>query len=391
MLALGSARTGPRFVHDACGADGAEIMVIPAALPPEVRDPLVEQVVSWFDAHPDGIVVSLGDSPSIVHALAAVRRPALGGACLHPILAAMDKAWSRAVVTGTLGQLRNSVLRAGDERVPTFAENDLPVMVKPIGGCASMGIVATHAGAVAPTMTLQADWLTDLRRANLGKNPLGEDLVAVVEEYVSPEIPRVSVDGWVDQDGQAIPFAVSDNIYVDGEPERFDHQMLPTRLSPSAEAACWALYREVVASLATRYGLRSQFCDVEMFVYDREEPPRAEVMEINCRVHPNISPIFRGCLEGGDVFNAHRVAPTQRPRRRTDGRAAGGLFYIWGRPTSEGVAAVEAEMDAIACVFDRAGPKSGVHVCWGWLYIFGPTPEAVCARGAAALERMRAG
>lgn len=396
ILALCTERTGPRFVEQACGAEGADRMVIPSDLDMAAVRGLAADVAAWADAHVEGRVVSLGDGPSVVHALAHATHPGvapLRGATLDPTLAALDKAYCREHVVGDLGALPTGVLEAGDARVPLLSAEDdggMPVLVKPVGGCASMGIVKTVSGAEAPDVPVPDDPFTWLRRQRLPTD--GDDArVAVVETYVPPEVPRVSVDGWVDTHGEPIPFAVSDNRYVDGEPERFCHQVFPSRLSPAAEEACWALYGAVVRRLAERHGLRDQFCDVEMFVFDHDtNAPRAEVMEVNCRVHPNIAPILRRCLTGGDVFAAHIAEPLARPAPTG---LTGTLFYVWsetpgeaGRPDPEAVAALQSRDDVIPCLFDTPGPVSHGHTCWGWLYVFGEDREATLAEGRRLRE-----
>ncbi|MEL6345851.1 MAG: hypothetical protein AAFV53_22260 [Myxococcota bacterium] len=388
LLILRTERTGARFVYDALGATQATLRMVPADASLEQLHTHAEAIAAWKNEHPHGGVASLGDIPSLAHALAGQREPSVTGAGLRATLACLDKAWCRQRVTHDLGQLKTTVLRTGDDHVPRpGGPTPLGVMVKPIGGCASIGIVHTQPGEPAPPIAAPSGPIDALCRAYLGENEAG--VVAVVEEYVSPDVPRVSVDGWVNGDGQPIPFAVSDNIYIDGEPERFDHQMLPTRLSAAAEAACWTLYRAVVERLAADYDLRDQFCDVEMFVFDADtDAPRAEVMEVNCRVHPNISPIFRRCLDGGDVLGAHLTPPQAAPTRRD---LAGGLFYLWsapgddaGRPDPDAVARLEAENDVLACVFDDAGPKSNGWTCWGWLYVFADSADGVRALGERA-------
>ena len=247
-----------------------------------------------------------------------------------------------------------------------------------------MGIVHTQTGARAPFIPNVSSYLSRMCSNHLPHQPELDDVIAVVEEYVPPTVSRVSVDGWVKEDGSPIPFAISDNCYIDGEPERFCHQLFPSQISAEGQQACWKLYQKVVAQLADTFQLRNQFCDVEMFVYDEEQPPRAEVMEVNCRVHPNIAPILRRCLNGGGIFEAHLTTPTV-PKLKSG--HCGALYYLWSdkngsAPNSEKIKQWEKSADVLACIFESAGPKSGEKVCWGWLYVFGESPKAVRELGS---------
>lgn len=400
ILALGSARTSRRFLRHACGATDAELMALPEALPEALREEVLHEIVEWARAHPDGAVISLGDLPSVLHALAARRAPELPplrGACLEAILAGLDKAWARARLGAGLGQPGYALLRAEHERLPGLpgaAGQPEQVMVKPLDGCASMGIHVGRTGQPTPPVRAPSGWLTKLRREHLGELGGGE-VVGLVEAYVSAEVPRVSVDGWVRRDGEPIRFAISDNIGAPGEPERFDHQMYPTRLPEPARQACWALWEQVVARLVERHGLGGQCCDVEMFVHGAFGPePRAEIMEINCRVHPNITPILRACTDAGDPIGAHLEPPGAHARRLPE--RAGGLFYIWSheaRPAplrAAEVEALEGGPGLLACPFEGPGPRSGERTCLGWLYVFAEDPAKVRERGRDARARFEA-
>lgn len=390
VLALGTARTGERFIREACGALHATIWTVASNLGGEETQQLAQKIANWGRENPNGAVISLGDEPSLIHGLARQKEPtikSLRGASLAAIVASLDKAYCRRNVTNEFGQLKNTVLYRGDQYVPKITNTEkqpLRVMVKPIGGCASMGITQTYTGEPTPSVPNSPSLLSTLRNDLLPPDNGLEGVIAVVEEYIPPDIPRVSVDGWINEDGTIIPFAISDNCYIEGDPERFCHQLLPTQLSPKASEACWALYHNVVGKLISQFGLRSQFCDVEMFVYDETEYPRAEVMEVNCRIHPNITPIFKNCLHGADVFAAHLSPPDTRPRPRNDHRAAGGLFYLWssrggetGRPAQQDIESAENKEDILACVFDTEGPTVNGYTCWGWLYVFAASPTAV--------------
>lgn len=382
VLALCTSRQTLDFVCDACNVEHAERLLVDRLANVEHREDLVTRTIAWAEAHPDGAVVALSDGPGLVQALALDRRPelaALRGASLDAMLATVDKAWARMNIVQDDGALRFKVL-TDETTLPT----DLGprVIVKPLAGCASIGVEVCEAGMPVPALPHIENWTAELRRRRLGKDVRGvEGATALVEEYVGPEVPRVSVDGWISASGVPIPVAISDNIYVDGSPETFDYQCFPSRIGESAEAECWKLWKIIASRLVDEYGLRHQAFDIEMFVLD--EGPA--VMEINCRLHPNITPVLNRCL-GIDLFAWHRDEHPTVPGNRN---SAGAMVYVWapkGEEPQWSTLISGLRYGEVLSRFEGAGPESGPMVCWGWLYVFGDDRAEALKRVAAIRE-----
>ena len=130
--------------------------------------------------------------------------------------------------------------------------------------------------------------------------------MGLVEQYVSSERGRrvVSVDGFVHQ-GELHRYAMSENIYHEDEPEKFDSLVTPAQgLDADVVGKLWTLWETVIGDLVKR-GLNNQFADVECFVLPDGS---VEVMEVNCRTFSNQLPIFSRVFHGnqtnGCMFSA---------------------------------------------------------------------------------------
>lgn len=394
VLAICTPRQSATFLRDACGLIKCTRIEVEDAPTEDAVLAHIDAITRWARTHPEGFTIATSDTPSVLHALAAQQHPdlpALRGACLKPILATVDKVWARHRVVGDLGTLPATVMFADQTQIPTFEGEDggAPAIVKPVDACASIGIQIARTGDTISLERAPSGWLRTLRREEVGIDDVYDRAAATVEAYVAPQVPRVSVDGWIGADGTPHPIAISDNVYVDAEPERFDHQMFPTRLSPATQAACWSLWEAIAQRLHEMYGLHTQCFDVEMFAFEPEDgrPPRAEVMEINCRLHPNITPVLRRCLDGPDPLTAY----TQDEWVEPEMAGAGGMFYVWTRGEAPRFERLDAEDDAlIVCPFTSAGQQSNGRTCWGWIYAFGEDRQEVLARGRAALGALDA-
>jgi len=394
VLALCSERQSMTFLREGCLVPGVERVVVTGDESDDERERVLEHVIAWARAHTEGRVVSLGDAPSVVHALAQSRAPeleALRHASLNAIIATLDKAFARREIAASFGSLAFAELRLGDEVIPApgHLRPGAPVIVKPLAGTSSMGLHVSEAGAPAPEVSSSGGQVSRLIARRFGRHAIDPEVVGLVEEYVPADVPRVSVDGWIDREGRALRFAISDNIYVEGEPERFSHQMVPTHLSETASAACWELWEAVAKTLSEHHGLRDQFFDVEMFVFEGDEP-RAEIMEINCRVHPNITPVLARVCRGAHTMRAHFDDPVDHASVGDGVYRAGAMFYVWSEPGAsldEGaIDGVETSCDVLACVFDGPGYVSGGLQCRGWLYVFGDDHAEVLETGTRVLR-----
>jgi hypothetical protein len=384
VLAICTSRQSESFLRDACGLHNVRRLEVGESPSRADIAAFVERVESWLEQHPDGTVISTSDIPSVIHALATRSRPNRG-ACLAPILATLDKVWARANVLDGISDLAWSAISAGSRRIPDIDSDE--VIVKPVDGCASAGVYKTAPGRAFRSTHAPNPWLRALRRRELGDAPIVDDAVAIAEAYVPPYVARVSVDGWIDADGTPRGIAISDNRYVDGDPERFDYQLYPSRLSDEARAVCWDLWNDIAMRLADEYGMRAQCFDIEMFAWEPDDghPARADVMEINARLHPNITPVLRRVLRGGDPLGLQVGRPWRAPERV----GAGAMFYVWTRGEEPRFDRVDSTDDVVACPFST-GSEIAVrdHICWGWLYVFGDEPEAVVARGKRLRKRI---
>ena len=206
--------------------------------------------------------------------------------------------------------------------------------------------------------------------------------MGLVKAYVPVDVPRVSVDGWIDAQGHAHPIALSDNVYMPDHPEQFDHQMFPSHLDAQTQQACWDLWRAIAQHLARDYDLRDQCFDVEMFAIPAtsEAPARAHVMEINARLHPNITPALMRCVPGINPLTAHDMAEFPTP----EFQGAGGMFYVWTPGPQPRWGALADDPHRLVCPFPQAGPEHQGQTCWGWLYQFAQTPAQVLKLGRQA-------
>jgi hypothetical protein len=370
FLAICTPRQTAEFLA-ACGVD-AERLEVESAAKPAQREVYVQQVLEWLACHPAGQVVSWSDHPSVIHALAAARKPGhpgLSGASVAAVLATIDKAWTRADVVPEAGNLRWELAHDGGV-APAFEANR-PVFFKPLDGCASAGVKRLEPGEPIPKVAA-GSWLEPLQAEFIDMAaPYDREAIGLVEEYVAPDFPRVSVDGWVAADGAVTAIAVSDNCYDPERPEQFLYQRYPSALSPGAQWACKELYRVVAERLVARYGLREQPFDVEMFVMrDLQGVPRPVVMEVNARLHPNITPILHRAFYGLDLFDWHRTGP----RSISETGLGGVMWYVWGGRQALDEERIRRRLepfDSRLCMWSEPGARSGDRYCWGWCYLFG--------------------
>ena len=118
---------------------------------------------------------------------------------------------------------REALLEAGGGELP--GANDIPAF-----GTASRELAESLAEEASDAMAKG-------RGAHAGALRLEIDLFASLRYRGQTFTLELPVD-WLDADGQPVRFAISDNVYGEGQPERFCHQMLPTHLSAEAQAAC---------------------------------------------------------------------------------------------------------------------------------------------------------
>ena len=180
---------------------------------------------------------------------------------------------------------------------------------KPLAECGSKGVFRVEKGAFVANplkgtlnpISKVSDRVKELLSHVKELEPYNDHkLVGLVEEYANPEKRRtVSIDGWL-HDGKVHHYAISENIYVQGAPEKFDSLVTPAPfVSAAIEKKLWHLY-DTVAGDMIRRGLCNQFFDVEAFIFP---DGNVAVMEVNCRTFSNQLPIFGQVFEY-DMFSA---------------------------------------------------------------------------------------
>lgn len=186
------------------------------------------------------------------------------------------------------------------------------LILKPVMGTGSASVQKVRAGDPNPWQESRPDdLLSESFKLQLIKQyPHYRDVVGIVEEYVPPAIHKITADGWV-QNGVVGRWCLTDNVYLEDEPEAFDCLNVPSVMLSEAETeACWQKFEEVVRDLADNHGMNNQFVDVELFVFSDE---RIEVMEINTRITANTQPNFSWVMDNGDVCNATIALQTGQP------------------------------------------------------------------------------
>ena len=141
--------------------------------------------------------------------------------------------------------------------------------------------------------------------------PEARGIVGLLEEYVPNTVRKATVEGVI-QNGVVHAFTISDNVYCEDEPEKFNYLCVPTQhLSPEEQESCRKLYAKVLHSLWKKFGLDNQFVNIEMFIFD---DGTVKVMEINGRMSANQILSFRNALH---VNPAETMMQLQRHEKLT--------------------------------------------------------------------------
>lgn len=220
------------------------------------------------------------------------------------------KLLAREIVSGLNG-IRYCPVYQSDVVLPGIDGVD-DLILKPVMGANSAGVKKVRAGDTNPWQESRLDDLLSesFELQLLEHYPHYRNVVGVIEEYVPPCIQKVTADGWI-QNGVVGCWCLTDNVYLEAEPETFDCLNVPSvRISEAEAEACWQKFEEVVQDLADNHGIDNQFIDVELFVFPGG---RIEVMEINTRITANTQPNFSWVLDNGDVCNAMIALQTGQP------------------------------------------------------------------------------
>lgn len=234
------------------------------------------------------------------------------------------------------------------------------LILKPVMGTASAGVKKVHAGDPNPWQESRPDNLLNgsFKLQLIEHYSHYRDVVGIVEEYVPPYVKKITADGWI-QSGIVGRWCLTDNIYLEAEPEIFDCLNVPSVMLSEVETeACWQKFEEVARDLADNHDMDNQFIDVELFVFSDE---RIEVMEINTRITANTQPNFSWVLDNGDVCNAMIALQTGIPLIQPlhNGKYSVDLY----RDTISGIDESEALLiNADATAFYYRKTSEGAHV-----------------------------
>mmetsp|Transcript_30907 Transcript_30907/g.57876 ORF Transcript_30907/g.57876 Transcript_30907/m.57876 type:complete len:458 (+) Transcript_30907:58-1431(+) len=298
----------------------------------------VAELVAKMEAHGAPIpVLSATDSMMIVHAMAKdalkddPRFASLTGASMCATILCDHKLLTRALVPGC-GSIRYKGVRSTDEVVPAIDGVESDMILKPIAALGSVNVHKVRAGQPSPFYGLRDESAGALHKATFlhverfgATVPDAKECIGLLEEYVSPHVKKVSVDGAFCR-GVVIPWCISDNIYRQDSPEVFEALETPSSLcSPAEQAKIWEVFSEVA------HGLHSlsdgdfdcQFICIEMFVFDST---RVEVMEVNIRISANQLPVFHRVMDGGCPLLAQ--VQMQSPNPTVKAPVPNGLFAI---------------------------------------------------------------
>lgn len=132
----------------------------------------------------------------------------------------------------------------------------------------------------------------------------------------TPTCLHIFADGFVSR-GHITLWAIGDNHHYASNPELISDYTIPSALKPALLKRVEAKFFQLVARMC-QHGFDYSFVEVEFIVDDSANA--CNVMEVNARMCPIFSEIFRRCLDDGDQYRAQiQVAlgeEVKRPRYR---------------------------------------------------------------------------
>jgi hypothetical protein len=170
--------------------------------------------------------------------------------------------------------------------------------------------------------------------------PLLDKNIILIEQFI-PSLTRCCVDGCV-YDGEILIWGISEvNSYTDF-PESMSDFLFPSLLSQETQLKLKEQYINIVNKLID-YGFNRQFVNVEFFV---RKDGSLKLIEINGRLSPASTTLYRQCLINGDPYEALlQMSQSDCPAPPKWNNLYGGLFYV--TVFSEGLAEELIDFKAI--------------------------------------------
>ena len=153
--------------------------------------------------------------------------------------------------------------------------------------------------------------------------PLLNKNIVLIEQYV-PSVTRCCVDGCV-YDGEILIWGISEVNSYTGFPESIADFLFPSLLSQEIQVNLKEQYINIVNKLID-YGFNRQFINVEFFV---KEDGSLKLIEVNGRLSPVSTTIYRQCLINGDPYGALlKMSQNEQPKKPKWNNLYGALFYV---------------------------------------------------------------
>jgi hypothetical protein len=158
---------------------------------------------------------------------------------------------------------------------------------------------------------------------NVNQYPLLDKDILLIEQYI-PSITRCCVDGCV-YDGEILIWGISQVHSYPNRPESIADFIFPALIDEATQSVLEEEYVAVVERVI-KYGFNRQFINVEFFVMENGE---VELIEVNARLSPVTTRLYRECLKNGDPYEVLlRMSANERPAKPVWNGLYGVVFYV---------------------------------------------------------------
>lgn len=295
----------------------------------------LERCRQYISQHHIQVVIATRDIPSLLQSQLSQEFEHLRGGSVESVFICLHKYYTHEVIDFPSSQYAVCFLDQKQVLFEDLQEIDIPFpwIIKPCTTACSSSIfkVANYQEAqnalkfnqdiVAENLTYLSPFLQTYLDSK--EYPLIGNSPILIEEYI--DFPhKCCVDGCV-SNGEIIIWGIADSHYYTSKPECFADFTFPSTLPESIQEKLTQAYRKIVRKLIES-GFNNQFVDVEFFVSDRGE---IKVMEVNGRMIPISTSLYRQCLNQGDPYTALiEIGMGYQPKTPTLNGLVGGIFYL---------------------------------------------------------------
>ncbi|EAW38065.1 acetyl-CoA carboxylase biotin carboxylase subunit family protein [Lyngbya sp. PCC 8106] len=295
----------------------------------------LEECRQYIKQHNIQVVLATRDIPSLLQAQLSQEFEHLRGPSVESSFLCLHKYYTHQQINFPSSEYAICLLETGKNLSEYIQEIDIPFpwIMKPCTGACSSSILKVNNTQEANNgiefyqefVIDNLNYLSPFLSAYLDsdKYPLINSNSILIEEYINfPH--KCCVDGCV-SNGEILIWGISDGHYYSTKPECFADYTFPSTLPLSIQKKLNQGYKRIIEILI-EYGFDNQFVDVEFFVSNKGE---IKVMEINGRMIPISTSLYRQCLNHGDPYTAIiSICMGEKPKNPTLNGLVGGIFYL---------------------------------------------------------------